>query len=162
MPPDDSSPAHAWGRFPSGALPGALSDLVAALESGPARAIAATAEQAAVAAAAVAAALDAPLVLLTPTPVLAERVASVVRWLLHAGPTPYSFPRWPRGADSPYEEVVEGPFTAAARSGALAHSACPTPRTRSPWMPPSPRAAPYRSTPTAKACSGWRWGATST
>ena len=119
MPPDDSSPVQAWGRFPSGALPGALSDLVAALESGPARAIAATAEQAAVAAAAVAAALEAPLVLLTPTPVLAERVASVVRWLLHAGPTPYSFPRWPRGADSPYEEVVEGPFTAAARSGAL-------------------------------------------
>jgi transcription-repair coupling factor (superfamily II helicase) len=119
MPFDALPPAPVLGRFPAGALPPALAELVTALESGPARAVAATAEQAAVAAAAVAAALEAPLVLLTPTPVLAERVASVVRWLLHAGPTPYAFPRWPRGADSPYEEVVEGPFTAAARSGAL-------------------------------------------
>ncbi len=119
MPLPPGSPLPTMGRFPPGTLPPEVAELARAAGEGPARAAVATAEQAAVAAAAAASALEAPLVLLAPTPVLAERVASVVRWLLHAGPTPYAFPRWPRGVDSPYEEVVEGPFTAASRLGAL-------------------------------------------
>jgi transcription-repair coupling factor (superfamily II helicase) len=119
MPPDNTHVNTARGRFPAGVLPQDVARLVSDAETGPVRAFAATAEQAAVAAATVAAALEAPLVVLAPTQVLAERVASITRWLLGAGPTPYAFPRWPRGADSPYQDVVEGPFSAAARSGAL-------------------------------------------
>ncbi|MBM4395429.1 MAG: transcription-repair coupling factor [Deltaproteobacteria bacterium] len=103
------------------ALSQAVGRLLADLDAtgAPVRAPVASADHAAIAAAAVAAALDAPLVVVAPTATAAERVASLARWLLDHGPAPRSFPRWPRGAESPYEDVVESPFVAAARSGVL-------------------------------------------
>ncbi len=76
-------------------------------------------EQAALVAATLAGIHGRSLVLVAPRPDLAERAAQVARWILQGGPTPHAFPRWVRSAESPYEEVVEGPFLAAARLGTL-------------------------------------------
>jgi len=62
---------------------------------------------------------ESSLLLVVPTTTARDRAAALVRYLLENGPVPYVFPRWPRGAESPYEDVVESPFAAAARTGAL-------------------------------------------
>ena len=96
-----------------------MRELSAGLDAGPVHTRVATAEHAALLAAACAATLEAPLFVIAPTATMAERVGTLIRWLLENGPTPFLFPRWPRGAESPYEEVVESPFVAGARAGAL-------------------------------------------
>jgi transcription-repair coupling factor (superfamily II helicase) len=100
-------------------LPPEVADLIDALGAGPATASAVSIEHAATAAAMVAARMSVPLLLVLPTSAQAERVGTLVRWLLANGPVPYGFLRWPRGAESPYEEVVESPFVASARAGTL-------------------------------------------
>lgn len=76
-------------------------------------------EQAALVAATLAGIAERPLVILAPRPDLADRAAQVARFVLQGGPVPYAFPRWVRSAESPYDEVVEGPYLAAARLGTL-------------------------------------------
>jgi transcription-repair coupling factor (superfamily II helicase) len=100
-------------------LPPDVLALADALGAGAASASAASIEHAAVAAAMAASRMAASLLLVVPTAAQADRVGTLARWLLANGPVPYGFPRWPRGAESPYEEVVESPFVAAARAGTL-------------------------------------------
>ncbi|NOZ00526.1 MAG: DEAD/DEAH box helicase [Deltaproteobacteria bacterium] len=76
-------------------------------------------DHAAVLAAMCAAPREASVVMVVPTTTARDRAAPLIRYLLDNGPVPYTFPRWPRSAESPYEEVAESPFAAAARTGAL-------------------------------------------
>lgn len=100
-------------------LPADIVALIQSLEAGATSATAASIEHAAVAAAMTASRMSVSLLLVLPTAAQAERMGTLVRWLLGNGSVPFGFPRWPRGAESPYEEVVESPYVAAARAGAL-------------------------------------------
>jgi len=100
-------------------LPADINELVIALKEGKVSTTAATVELAATAAAMVAQRTASSLLLVAPTSSIADRVGALVKWLLAQGSVPYDFPRWPRFADSPYEEVVESPYIAASRLGAL-------------------------------------------
>ena len=98
-------------------LPSDLSELLA----GRTRAAAvASHEHAAVIAALVGSAARRPVFLVAPDQAAVERISGLARYLVEFGPEPFDFPRWPSGLQSPYEQVVESPFVAAARLGALA------------------------------------------
>lgn len=80
-------------------------------------------EHAGVLAALLAEATGRSVTLLLPTQTLKDRAASVLRWLLANGPQPRLFPVLPQWSSSPYEEVIENPYVAAMRLGALANLA---------------------------------------
>jgi transcription-repair coupling factor (superfamily II helicase) len=79
-------------------------------------------EHAAVAAAIAVSCAARSLVIIAPTSTVVDRAISVVKYLLEFGSVPRDFPRWPSSVDSPYDPVIESPFVAASRLGAL--SAC--------------------------------------
>lgn len=79
----------------------------------------ACAEHAAAIAALIARDPGTPLLIVTPTVTIRDRLAGVTQVLLDHGPQPYDFPRWPTGTESPYDDVAEGPFFVATRQGTL-------------------------------------------
>ena len=96
-----------------------LDDILRAMDDGPVAFRVASADHGAVIAARAALTLDCSLVLVVPTETLMDRISLLVRWLLDHGPSPRLFPKWPKGADTPYDDVVESPFVAASRLGTL-------------------------------------------
>jgi len=96
-----------------------LKDVLSRAGDGHARVPVASSDHGALVAAMSAARKGDSLVMVVPSATVRDRTAHLVRYLLENGPVPYVFPSWPRGAQSPYEEVVESPFVAAARLGAL-------------------------------------------
>lgn len=98
-------------------LPSELADLLAGRTR---TATVASLEHAAVIAALAGSAARRPVFLVAPDLTAVERIYGLARYLIEFGPEPFDFPRWPSGLQSPYDQVVESPFVAAARLGALA------------------------------------------